>query len=266
MKKTINRRKSTYEIDPAKRALNKAFNSLSLTEKSIYSFLLDSCWLGECQYMIDIDESSWSLSLGVTEDEISNFIESVTQDIEGIKLAEQSFNLETSEFQLIIYDLKEQIEFYNAWAIKEEELTKKKNALERKSIGLLDIASNRESALEGAVHYLEPGQRHMEHYLGWFPTVGFDNAGQVYRIRKFVVKQLQEMYPTADIDVELRKMFEWFSNPRNRRRTVAQMNAFIHNWIENSTKGWVEKPKTDFNLDDEVNKLIEDDLNKAANE
>lgn len=266
MKKVINRRKSTYEINPEKRALNKAFNSLSLTEKSIYSSLLDLCWMGDCQYMIDIDEFGWSSSLGVSEEDIFTFVEIVTKDIEGTQLAEQSFNLETSAFQLIFHDLKDQIEHYNAWAIKEDELTKKKNALERKSIGLLELATNRESALEGAVHYIGPRDRNMEHYLGWFPTIGFDHTGQVYRIRKFVVQQLQDMYPTADIDAELLKMFTWFSNPINRRRTVAQMNAFIHNWLENSTKGWAEKSQSDFNLDNEVNKLIEEDLNKAVNE
>lgn len=266
MKKSINRRKSTYEINPEKRALNKAYNSLSLIHKSIYSFILDTCWSGANQYMIEIDEDYWSKALDVDKSIIAEFVSAVTAKIDEFQLAEESFNLETSSFELIIFDLKEQIENYNAWAIKEDELTRKKNALERKSVTLLDIASDRKGALEGAIHYLDASQRNFDHYLGWFPTIGFNETGQVYRIREFVIKQLKEMYPSVDINEELVKMFNWFSNPKNRRRTVAQMNYFIHNWLENASSGWKDNKKSDFNLDDELDKLMNEELQNAANE
>lgn len=266
MKKDTSRRKPTYEVDPQKRALNKAYNSLSMTEKSIYSFLLDMCWVGESQYMIDIDEDKWASILQVDVSIIKSFIFAVTKEVDGFLLAEETFNLETSTFQLIILDLKEQVENYNAWAIKEEELTRKKNALERKSVKLLDIAKDRSEALMGVVHYVEPENRYLNEYLGWFPTIGFNETGQVYRIRDFVINQLSDMYPDLNIEDEIKKMFFWFSNPKNRRRTVAQMNYFIHNWLERASNGWEDKSKDDFNLDDEINKLIDFEIGKAVNE
>lgn len=265
MKKITKHRKATYEINPAKRSLDKAYNSLSLIDRSIYAFLMDLCWMGETQYMIKIDETSWAEMLHVEESVVVNFISNVVKEVDGFKLAEESFDLTTSSFQLIFLDLKEQIENYNAWAIKEEELTRKKNMLERKSLNLLDIASDRDTVLMGVTHYVEPSQRNLDVYLGWLPTVGFDTTGQVYRMRDFVIKNLKEEYPTLNIEEEIVKMFNWFANPKNRRRTTAQMNTFIHNWLERAQNGWEDHSKKEFNLESELDKLIDFEIGQAVN-
>lgn len=265
--KTVNQnRKSTYEVNPERRASNKIYKTLSLTERAMYGALLDLCWLGDTQYSIIKDEQRWASDMGVDVSEVESFIAKVSSTKLGDALIEESFDLSSASFMIIFLELKEQMDSYQAWLLRERQLASVKNNMEKKSVSLLEMSKDRSKAIEGAVHYLDPSERFLVDFKGWLPTTSFDAYGQIYKIRDFVIEELRSIYPDVDVVAEFQKMFFWFSNPKNQRRSVAQMNWFIHKWFERAATGWQNQSRQDISLSDEVNRLLEEELKQAVNE
>lgn len=264
MKKEIIR-KSKYEIDPSARKANSTYSSLSLTEISIFSLLLDHCWMSQTQYSVERDDATIAIEIGVDVDELTMFLDKMTS-VDSNPIVEEVFNLDDGSIDISIVELKSQVEEYKYWLEKEQKLTVLRNEVKQTKHSLLDLVKQGDSAFDGVIHYLEPHQRVLSSYVGWLPTKNFETQGQIYKIRKSLVTDLSALYPSLNVEEEILAMYKWFTNSKNKKRSISQLNTFIHNWLERAVVGWSDSKKTSDSFDDEIDKLLGLEENEAVNE
>lgn len=66
-----------------------------------------------------------------------------------------------------------------------------------------------------------------------FPVVGA--GGPEWSLRSRQVDSWRELYPTVDVEAEIRKALAWVAANGNRRKTGRGMPAFLVNWLNRAT-------------------------------
>jgi len=76
----------------------------------------------------------------------------------------------------------------------------------------------------------------------WFPM---KNTDEEYPVEKSYVSEMQNLYPSVDIEQELRSMKAWLINNEKKAKTKKGMKRFIGGWLERSQNGSGFKNKSE---------------------
>lgn len=81
------------------------------------------------------------------------------------------------------------------------------------------------------------------------------NDGSTHSVTEKVVCELKELYPSADVEQELRNMKGWLNGNPTKRKTKTGINRFINSWLaREQNKGGKVTPVKKSNSFAEINK------------
>lgn len=223
--------KLCYEVNPKRLQQNCTYGSMGIEGRYLYRELLDIMWQQPDQCSVAYVTSDLASIIGLPEGVIEQQIEALCSG--NSPLLEQSFCFDRG-LTIVSLDLKEQIQLYKSWEKNEIEKIKKRNS-DTKIVSLTGMIKVKEKSPELSYGYLEPSERSVSSFSGWFPTSNFDSDGQVYFLRNDVISIISDLYPGTDKNAEFTKIFGWLMQNPNRRQTVARMNSYVLKWFERAT-------------------------------
>jgi hypothetical protein len=246
-------RKLCYEFNPERMRLVPAYTNLTLLEKAIYKELIDIIWESKSQYKIPMNIPYLAKKICCSEDELNSTCEKLFKGSSSLLISEMC--LETCTFQIQSSELKNQIKIF----LENKELEKSKILAPRETKKKTNkTLVNKIRIIENAspnIKYLKADERDLAIYQGWLPTKNFDTNGQSYVVNQELIDDLKTCNPEINIGEQLIKIFNWLSDNEDKRRSVAQMNEFIINWVARASGGPENENFLD-SLDDDLEKLL----------
>jgi hypothetical protein len=70
-----------------------------------------------------------------------------------------------------------------------------------------------------------------------FPPVECVGRVKTWRMTAAKLFEWRESFPTVDVDLEIRKAYQWLRDNRGKRKTASGMPTFIGRWLTNATNG-----------------------------
>lgn len=210
-------------------------------------------WLTEEKCSMPLDEASIASSLGIRIVELERILDALKGG--ASPLIEDIFCLDRGMI-IVSIELKEQIDQYRKWESKEIESVKKRKR-EAEVLSLSGFIKRDKAGPDVAISYVLPKDRHTEVYSGWFPTVRFDESGQVYNMRKAFLAELKERFSTIDVDAELRGVFSWLMKNKERRKSASGMNFYITCWLERARDGIFSTRKSGSSFADDLDRELD---------
>lgn len=246
-------RKLCYEFNPERMRLIPEYASLTLLQKAIYKELIDIIWETNSQYKIPMNVPHLAKAICCSEDDFNTTCEILFKGDFSLLISEMC--LETCTFQIQSTELKSQIKLF----IENTELEKSKITAPRETkkktkktlVSKIRIIENANPNIK----YLKADERDLALYQGWLPTKNFNANGQSYVVNQELLDELKTSNPEIDLDEQLIKIFNWLSDNEDKRRSIAQMNEFIINWVARANNGPESENFLD-SLDDDLEKLL----------
>jgi hypothetical protein len=65
----------------------------------------------------------------------------------------------------------------------------------------------------------------------FLPTNRFETEGETYPVSLDQIKAWEQIYPSVDIDTEIRKMIGWLDGNPKKRKTMAGVKRFANSWL-----------------------------------
>ena len=257
--------KNCYEIDA--KELKSDFNraKISNLSRNFYRSIIDEIWQTESQFKLPLNLDFISEKIMVTHDEAKICIEELTKkglDC-GVILLEERFDLINDSTYLAAPELERQIKEYREWERHQNREAERKNKNNVKNLTeRIRLAKENQDPL---FSYLKVEERLLKYYNGFLPTNKFEEHGLIFNVRSFFLTLLREEFPNINVDSQLINIYNWLKENKTKRKTVAQMNRFIRNWMERadnfnnpiSKKRNAEEAKE---MDVEFDKFMKEDL------
>lgn len=251
-------RKLCYEFNPVRMAGIPEYKMLPLMERAIYRELLDLVWQSESQFKIALDPAMIASAIGCDQDLIELVVEKLT--VGKKPLIVEELCLDAGDFSIHMIELKEQINtFKRLKEIEQQLVDAPRNTLSKKKKSLISKIRREENSNPNT-KYLPSKDRHLTKYKGWMPTLRFVASGQVYIVNQELIDELTSRFPEKDLESEFIRIYDWLASNEEKRKSLAEMNNFIAGWINRSdSKGPINESSLD-DLDDELDKLLNDQL------
>lgn len=221
-----------YEISPTYFRDQPAYFQLIPEHRLFFRELMDLMWLSEGRYCMPFDPSDLAERMGLTEDQVDEAVEALSSDSCG--LIDQVFDLEGS-LGLKLHCPYLESTYHRMIARIDRERSKDLESDIRKSGRVTPIQQviRRDDDMEPTIGYMtsEEIASESDFYTNWLPTARFLSCGEVFYIRRLMLKTLSDRFPGRDFTADFESMFHYLMDNSDRRPHHPNMARFVARWL-----------------------------------